>query len=134
MILDAICEAGGHTTLEEIYSRLHARAPSVNRATLYRTLDLFIGLGLVVAADIGDHCTRYEIAGLKPHHHLVCRRCGQVALLDHAVMADLFARLAEVYQFRVEVDHIVLYGLCQRCQAADPAGNDQVTRVGRTEQ
>lgn len=125
MILDAICEAGGHTTFEEIYNRLRARAPAINRATLYRTLDLFRELGLVLTADIGDHCTRYEIAGVTPHHHLVCQRCGQVIRLDHTLMADLFARLEEAHQFKIGVNHIVLYGLCQRCGSANPVDSRQ---------
>ena len=31
IILDAICEGGGHTTPEEIYERVQAVAPAVNR-------------------------------------------------------------------------------------------------------
>ena len=39
LILEAIYESGGHTTPEEIYERVHAKAPAVNLATIYRTVD-----------------------------------------------------------------------------------------------
>src|SRR5262245_9187430 len=77
LILDAVCEGGGHTTLGEIYARARVVDPSLDRSTLYRTLKFFVELGLVVAADMGDGETYYEIAKPHPHHHLVCRRCGK---------------------------------------------------------
>ena len=51
MILDAVCEGGGHSTLREVYARLHAADPTIDRSSLYRTLKLFVELGLVISAE-----------------------------------------------------------------------------------
>lgn len=118
LILDAICEGGGHTTPEEIYQRVQARAPAVNRATVYRTLDFLCELRLVVAANIGGGRMVYEVAGEMPHHHLVCRTCGQVAQIGHETVKDLFVRIEREYQFTVDMDHLALFGLCQECRRA----------------
>jgi Fur family ferric uptake transcriptional regulator len=115
MILDAICEGDGHTTFDKIYARLHAKAPAINQATVYRALKLFCDLGLVVAADLGDHKTVYEIASVTPHHHLVCRACGQVEQIDHAALASLFAAFEREQRFTPDVNHLVLFGYCRRC-------------------
>ena len=76
LILDAVCQGAGHTTLPEIYARVQQMAPAINLATVYRTLDFLNEMGLVVSGDMGDGRMVYEIAGQEPHHHLVCRRCG----------------------------------------------------------
>ena len=115
LILEAICEAGDHTTVEEIYTRLQARAPAINLATVYRTVDFLCDIGLVVAAEIEGQ-KLFEIAGETPHHHLVCHGCGQVERLDHETVADLFDKLDHERGFKVDMDHLVLCGLCQDCR------------------
>ncbi|MFN8487340.1 MAG: Fur family transcriptional regulator [Caldilineaceae bacterium] len=115
MILDAICESGGHTTPEEIYERVHAKAPAVNLATVYRTVTFLSELRLITEMHVSGK-TYYEIAGEAPHHHLVCRKCGHTEQIDHATIAELFERIALEQQFKVETDHLALVGLCKHCQ------------------
>lgn len=117
LILDAVCAARGHTTLEEIYARIQAKAPSINRATVYRTLDFLHQMGLVVAVEIGGR-TVYELAGSQPHHHLVCLKCGTTEELSHDLVKTLFAKIDREHAFKVQTDHLALFGLCRRCRAA----------------
>jgi len=114
-ILDAVCEAEGHTTLGQIYARARQVDSSIDRSTLYRTLKLFVDLGLVVSADTGDGETYYEIAKPHHHHHLVCRQCGNEWEIDHAVMQPMFEQLLEQYGFTADSDHLVVFGLCKTC-------------------
>lgn len=120
-ILDAVCEGHGHTTLGEIYARIREVDPSIDRSTLYRTLKLFVDLGLVVSADTGDGETYYEIAKQHRHHHLVCRRCGKEQEIEHAVMQGMFDQVYQQYGFRPETDHLVLFGICADCQRQQQA-------------
>jgi Fur family ferric uptake transcriptional regulator len=115
IILDAVCEGRGHTTFDEIYTRVQAKAPAINRATVYRTLDFLREMRLVVEADLGGGRKVYEIAGETPHHHLVCRACGRVEEFDQEMMESLFTRIERERQFEVDMDHLVLFGLCQEC-------------------
>ena len=120
MILDAICEGGGHTTPDEIYARVRARAPHLNRATVYRSLDFLCELRLVVAAHISGQMV-YEIAGEEPHHHLVCHTCGRTEDLPHRALRGLFRRLDREHGFLVDMDHVALSGLCGHCRPEQPA-------------
>ncbi len=56
IIFESICEGGGHTTVDEIYRRVCARAPTINLATVYRTVDFFVNsnwlLRLMLVADV----------------------------------------------------------------------------------
>ena len=118
VILDAICEGGSHTTPEEIYRRVRAKAPAINRATVYRTLDFLCELRLVVAMRVGDR-TYYEIAGERPHHHLVCRTCGAMIQLDNALLESLVSSIKRKHHFHVDMDHVGLFGLCEECRRAE---------------
>ncbi|MBI5293435.1 MAG: transcriptional repressor [Chloroflexi bacterium] len=115
LILDAVCDGGGHTTPDEVYARVQARAPAVNRTTVYRTLDFLCEMRLVVAAQIGGHMF-YEIAGATPHHHLVCRKCDKVDEIGHDAVKSFFARIERDRQFLIDMDHLALFGLCQDCR------------------
>jgi Fur family ferric uptake transcriptional regulator len=121
LILDVIRQAGGHLTIEQIYRRVREQNPRLNRATVYRNLDVLCDLRLVVAADIGGGTWVYESAGETPHHHLVCRTCGAITQIDHAEVLELFERIDRRYDFAIDMDHMALFGLCARCQEEETA-------------
>ncbi len=116
LILDAVCEGDGHTTIGQIYARTRVRDRSIDRSTIYRALKLFVELGLVVSADTGAGESVYEIAKPKQHHHLVCRRCGKEQEVGQQAMQAMFEQVEHEYQFQVDTDHLILFGLCSTCQ------------------
>ena len=117
-ILDTVCDIGEHTSLGEIFARVHRIDSTIDRSTLYRTLKLFVDLGLVVSADTGTGETYYEIAKPRPHHHLVCRRCGKEQEIEHTIMQRMFDQVNQEFGFRADTDHLVLFGICADCQRA----------------
>jgi Fur family ferric uptake transcriptional regulator len=115
LILDAICEGGGHAAPDEVYARVRRRSPAVNRATIYRNLEFLCNMHLVTSTDVGQGGKVYEIACEAPHHHLVCRECGDVTQIEHALAKAFFAKIATTYAFTVETDHLALFGVCRKC-------------------
>ena len=114
LLLDAICEGNGHTTFDEIFERVKAKAPGINQATVYRSLDFLCELRLVVSAEIEGH-TVYEITGDTPHHHLVCRGCGSSQELTDYHFQELRDHLLEEHGFKADLDHMAITGLCTKC-------------------
>ena len=114
LLLDAICEGNGHTNFDEVYERVKAKAPGINQATVYRSLDFLCELRLVVSAEIEGH-TVYEIASDTPHHHLVCRGCGSSQELADYHFQELRDHLLEEHGFKANLDHLAINGLCARC-------------------
>src|SRR5258708_33175399 len=53
IILDAIGQGHGHTDFDEIFARVQARSPAMNRATLYRTLEFLTQQRLAYSDEIG---------------------------------------------------------------------------------
>ena len=117
LILDTICVLGAHVTVEEICRQAQAQAPGLNRATVYRTLNFFIEMRLIVSTEM-DGKTWYELAAPERHHHLHCRDCGHVFQLPAFHLESLFTYLRQEHQFEPELDHLTIPGLCRHCQPA----------------
>jgi len=124
LILDAVCEGHGHTSLADVYARARSYDSSINRSTVYRTLALFVRLNLVYAGVLPEGKTVYEIRTPEPHHHLVCTACGASSEIDPGVMNRFFADLARAHQFTIEARHLVISGVCSSCRA-DSARDEQ---------
>jgi Fe2+ or Zn2+ uptake regulation protein len=116
MVLDAVCEAHGHATAEEIYERVQEKSEAVNRATIYRTLKFLRGMNLIVSTTLPEGGVEYEMAGPKPHHHLVCHECGADVEITNDLFSDLIETISDQYEFQVDTTHLSLYGLCSYCQ------------------
>ena len=116
IILDALCATGGHVSVAELYERVHADFPAIDRSTVYRALDFFRELGLVCSAEVGG-ATVYEIAppDEAAHHHLVCADCGAVVHVPGAVFDALAARLAADYGFAADLSGLTISGRCREC-------------------
>lgn len=123
LVLEAVSSQGGHLTAEEILQWASKRYPAINLATVYRTLDLLISVGLVSQTDLGGEATYYELVGDAPHHHLVCERCGAMVEMDDDDLLSLRLRLRERYGFEAHPRHVAVFGICAPCQeevAANP--------------
>jgi len=123
MIVQAIAHAGRHVTAEEIFEQVQARTHAVNIATVYRTLELLSGLGLVSRCDLGSGKVCYATLRHGPHCHLVCRQCGQIIEADHQLVAPLAERFLEQYGFDADLNHYAISGLCAQCRSASGYSN-----------
>jgi Fe2+ or Zn2+ uptake regulation protein len=115
IILNSLCQFGRHVSIAELYETVYEFMPVIDRATVYRTLHLFEELRLVVSAEINGQ-TVYEVASATPHHHLVCRKCGDVSDLDHTHFDTLALHLRVEHQFEPDFNHMTTYGICGNCQ------------------
>lgn len=116
LVLDTLCEQGGHLTAGEIYELIQAKAPEINRATVYRALDFFCDLNLIAKTEIGGR-SLYEIVDETPHHHLVCRHCGQVEVLSDHHFHELAEHLRREHAFQIELSHLAISGCCAECMS-----------------
>jgi Fur family ferric uptake transcriptional regulator len=116
IILTAIRDAQGHFTAEQIYQQVHAQSPVVNRATVYRTLELLSQIGIIAEIDLGGACREYELCGDEPHHHLVCQRCEMTLTIPHDLVQPLVEVLRDELGFQADLDHLSVFGLCAQCQ------------------
>jgi Fe2+ or Zn2+ uptake regulation protein len=113
-----LTELGRHASAEEIGRAAAARLPGMSLPTVYATLELFEGLGLVRRVDAGGPAALFD-PRTEPHAHFACRSCGAVLDLDAPVDAggaEAAARAAGAEPAAVDV---VVSGRCAACRAGD---------------
>lgn len=116
MIVEALHNADGHVSAEEIYAQVKAKYPYANISTVYRTLELLKELGLVTEIALGDGCLRFHPTEKGRHHHLVCQKCGKLIDLPESDIAFFEKTLCDRYQFKANFKHMAFFGLCPECQ------------------
>ncbi len=91
LILKVLEETGDHLDAEAVFERAHKRDERVSLATVYRTLQLLKGMGLVDQHFVSRQHDRevFEPVGAEEHYHFSCLKCGKVVefqspLIDHA--------------------------------------------------
>lgn len=91
----------------------------VHKTTVYRDLEAFMNVNLVIPVQFGDSIVRYELANQPHHHHLVCKECGKVedVHLAHS-FRKLEKRLTQKYHFADVCHALEFYGQCYFCSTS----------------
>jgi len=116
MALEIIRTADRHLTAEEIHSALQERYPGVDLSTVYRTLRLFIRLGLVEQRELGGGRRVYEWRTQPDHGHFLCERCGRLEHLEGALLEPLRLALERTRGYQVHRVEATVLGVCPTCQ------------------
>jgi Fur family ferric uptake transcriptional regulator len=124
LVIDVLAAARRHLSAKEIYTRVVERDPTVGAATIYRTLDLLVSMGLVTRSDFDEGFYRYELVGAgedASHVHLVCTNCGRAIDVDDAgELSKYLNGLSDVllgeHEFEVDRRRINFFGLCSLCR------------------
>jgi Fe2+ or Zn2+ uptake regulation protein len=123
-VLTVLSSATGHLSMEEIVTAVAESAPSVHRASVYRTLVALSDLGVVQHVHLGHGATAYHLTGAEgPHLHAQCRRCGAIQDLPNDLLSEVARRMGAAHGFELDATHVALSGLCADC-ASDEAGED----------
>lgn len=115
-ILDAALHQEGHFSVDAVYAAVIQRDPAINLATVYRTLHRLEQIGVLRTFEAGHDRLLFEVAGVEPHHHLVCTVCGNVQTIDAEAIAVLCACLRDRYAFAADPQHLAIAGRCAGCQ------------------
>lgn len=111
----ALTRSEGHLTAEELAERVASIDPTVNLASVYRSLALFEELDLVRQSNLGDAASRWELAHPDEHFHLVCRRCGRVDHHQGTQVQSVKEHLQTGHDFVVEDIELIVSGVCAHC-------------------
>src|SRR4026207_487907 len=88
-IAKVLSEADDHPDVEEVYRRASSRDPRISLSTVYRTVRLFEGAGILERHDFGDGRARYEPVGPGHHDHLINVKTGEVIELSNEQIEKL---------------------------------------------
>jgi Fe2+ or Zn2+ uptake regulation protein len=89
---------------------------SVDRSTVYRTIELFSTMGLIKRAWNGwKSVVEISDAYIAHHHHISCIKCGLVKRLESEQLEKAIARSVQDSDFN-DLSHILEFrGICSQC-------------------
>ena len=105
-------------TAQELHGRLRGSGERMGLATVYRTLGLLEGEGVIHALSHqpGELCYRW--CGDEHHHHLVCSRCHRVIELGECELDSWLDRVSADHGFVATGHRLEVAGVCDGCRAA----------------
>jgi Fe2+ or Zn2+ uptake regulation protein len=121
LVLEAVLRAAGHPTAEQIHRELAARSDRISRATVHRTLETLVGMGLIDKTCHHGAVTRYD-ARTVLHHHLICQHCDAVIDFDDPGFDALAVPDTAELGFTVTDVRVQLRGVCRECRARSDQG------------
>jgi Fe2+ or Zn2+ uptake regulation protein len=104
---------------EQVHALALEHEIDASLATVYRTLQLFVELGLIEARYLDPEHKReyYRITGGLEFHYLTCRGCGTMVPVDPEIIQDAALTWAKQHGLTLLTTHACYTGYCARCTA-----------------
>jgi Fur family peroxide stress response transcriptional regulator len=129
-IFREIAGSAKHPDAETVFRGVRARVPTVSLDTVYRTLWLLDGLGLITTLGPRRESVRFD-PNLEHHHHYVCVQCGLAKDFESADL-NVLTIPASVREFgSVMATHAEVRGLCADCAKKTASGKTPAARPPR---
>jgi Fur family ferric uptake transcriptional regulator len=127
-VLHALEAGSGHITSGELLDAVSQLDPSIGRASVFRTLDLFTRLSIIRPTYLGSSITpTYVLMPDGHHHHIICMNCDRVIEFDECGLSALIRELEARFSVQITGHLLELYGICQSCRTSslpDTSGED----------
>lgn len=114
-VLEALGEAQGHPSAEDVYLIVKKKNPRVALGTVYQALSVLEEVGVVGSKHWSESPTRYDL-NTEPHLDIRCQRCGEVSEIPGVEIGDLEAQIQENTVYEVKNTTLVIEGFCPGCQ------------------
>ena len=107
----------GHITSADVLEKVEAVNPSIGRASVFRTLDLFTQLGIIRPTYIDTSLTpTYVMMHGGHHHHVICTQCKRFFEFEDCGLESLTRNLEETLEIQISGHLLEFYGVCAACQ------------------
>ena len=113
-VLEALSEAKGHPSAEDVYLIVKRKNPRVALGTVYQALAVLEEIGVIGAKHWSESPTRYDL-NVEPHLDIRCERCGKVSEVPGVDFAGLEERIRTNTPYEVTRATVVVEGLCPTC-------------------
>jgi Fur family ferric uptake transcriptional regulator len=118
-ILSVIETAKKHLDAGSILRKAQRMDASVDRSTVYRTLDLLKRHGVIDELDLmhmeGERHF-YERKTGRDHIHIACLRCGKITEFESELFENLKKQLERDCSFHILVARLEVGGYCPACR------------------
>ena len=125
VLIETIQRAKGHIDAHTLLAMAKERDASIDRATVYRTIDMLKKRGLIDELDL-MHLTGekhfYEVKTQRDHMHLACFGCGRIEEFASPFFDRLQGEIERQKGFEIQVVRLEVGGLCKACGGKSSTG------------
>jgi Fur family transcriptional regulator, ferric uptake regulator len=114
-VLEALGEAEGHPSAEDVYLLVKRKNPRVALGTVYQALSVLEKIGVIGAKHWSESPTRYDV-NVEPHLDIRCTGCGAVSEIPGINLEDIEERVRSGTPYEVTHTAMVVEGLCPACR------------------
>ena len=111
-VLDALSQAKGHPSAEDVYLIVKRENPRVALGTVYQALSVLEEV--IGSKHWSESPTRYDL-NIEPHLDIRCTSCGQVSEIPGVDLGGVEARIRANTPYDVTRATMVVEGLCPDC-------------------
>lgn len=117
-ICDYIVEKKHHFEADELFSSLVLNKRKISRATVFRTLNVFVDAGVLRKSKLGEEHSHYEVIRKNrcQHDHLICTVCGNILEFSNIDISKKIAEITKEFDFEMSSYKFEIYGRCQKCK------------------
>jgi len=127
-LIEVIQEARDHLDAGSLLERARQREPNIDRATVYRTIELLKKMRLIDELDLmhlqGEK-HYYEVKTRRDHVHLACFRCGRIEEFTSPLFERLKAEISHQAGFAIRLTRLEVGGTCRNCGPAHETSGGQ---------
>lgn len=120
LLVSIIQDSPRHLDAAKLLELARKQDEAIDRATVYRTLALLKGHGLIDELDlmhIEGEKHYYEAKTNRDHCHMACFRCGAIMEYASSSFEKLKKEMAGKSGFQIRVVRLEVGGICKKCQA-----------------
>jgi Fur family transcriptional regulator, ferric uptake regulator len=119
VIVEQFLLAGEHLTADELLVRAREVDAAIGAATVYRTLNLLVEIGVASRVRLGGGSASFEpILGRTHHDHLICLACGEVVEFADEAIEKRQAAIVKKHGYVIRHHRLEIFGVCPRCQTS----------------
>jgi Fur family ferric uptake transcriptional regulator len=120
LIADRLVElavSGENFTIDELWQEMRELDPHLGRATVYRSVEKLVTMGLLDRVDFADGTHLYRVCEENHHHHhLTCTQCHLVVEIDVCLPVEQLNAIGNKTNFNIEGHSLTLFGRCKSCR------------------
>ena len=127
-IVETFIASPDHVTVEDLHHRVRLIDRTVSAATVYRTINMLVEMGVASKGNFGTGSASFECNVNKDHHdHLVCESCGRIQEFNDPRIESLQEEVALSHGFALGHHRMELYGICRECTQQGVIGRESVS-------
>lgn len=114
-VLHVLHESTGYLSINDILEKTKHLTPKTGLATIYRTLDIFVEIGLATRVHFQDGSSFYVYSNHTHNHQIICTSCSKTMDFSECPFEDYLEDLSFKTGFKMQKHLFQIYGECNDC-------------------